>query len=96
MLLLRLTHFRILWQSENISYLKKGPTGLHNSIFPHNPVYTAILAKNVGLIGTRLNWINPLIHYVNNKKMLFQPINLQASNQAPRFQDLRFTAIFFN
>lgn len=74
MLLLRLTQFRMLWQSENISYLQKGPTGLHSSIFPHNQVYNAVLTKNVGINGTRLNWINPLVHYINFKKSLFQPI----------------------
>lgn len=95
MLLLSLTRFRMLWQSENISYLKKGPTGLHNNIFPHNQVYNAVLTKNVGINGTRLNLINPLVHYVNKKIRLFQPINLQASNQAPQFQDPSFTAIFF-
>lgn len=65
MLLPRVTHFRMLWQSENISHLKKGPTGLHSSIFPHNQVYNAVLTKNVGINGTRLNWINPLIQYGN-------------------------------
>lgn len=65
MLFLRVTHFSMLWQSENISYLKKGPTGLHSHIFPHNQVYNVVLTKNVGINGNRLNWINPLIHYGN-------------------------------
>lgn len=71
MLLLRLTHFRMLWQSENISYPKKSPTGIHNSISPHNQVYNAVLTKSVGVNGTTLNWINPLVHYVNLKKGFF-------------------------
>lgn len=41
---------------------EKSPTRLHSTIFPHNQVYNAILTKNV---GTRLNWINPLIQYGN-------------------------------